>query len=177
MARALELDFQPRQQIPRWVQRLVFAGGAALAALAVVHELEVQREARELKARVLAAERPGPATGGGTRRATATADPLEARREAILRELQLPWGRMFAVVERMASPTVAAVALQPDARNGTVKVVAEAASQSDMLDYVKALSADPGVARVQLVSHEVETGVPGRPVRFTVVGKLAAETP
>jgi nitrate reductase NapAB chaperone NapD len=177
MTRALELDFQPRPQLARWAQWSVLACGAALAALAVAHELEVQRESRELKARVLAAERPAAAVGTGARRPAAAADSLDARREAILRELNLPWGRVFELVERMASPKVTAVALQPDARNGTVKVVAEAASQSAMLDYVKALSADPGVARVQLVSHEVQTGVPGRPVRFTVIGKLAAQTP
>jgi hypothetical protein len=175
VTRPLELDFQSPPAIAPWTQRLVFAAGLALAALAVAHELEVQRESRELKARVLAAESPTGAAPASARRPQAAADSRESRREAIVRELALPWGKVFEVVERMANPKVNVLALQPDAKAGTVKLVAEAATQTDMLDYVKALSTDQRVARVQLVSHEVQTSVPGRPVRFTVVSRLDAE--
>jgi hypothetical protein len=175
MARSLELDFQSPQAIAPWTQRIVFAAGLALAALAVAHELEVQRLSRELKARVLAAESPTGRTATTGRRPQAAADSRESRRDAIVRELALPWGKVFEVVERMANPKVTVLALQPDAKAGTVKLVAEAASQNDMLDYVKALSADQRVARVQLASHEVQTSAPGRPVRFTVIGRLDSE--
>jgi hypothetical protein len=174
VTRPLELDFQSPQGIAPGTQRLVLIAGLALAALAVAHEVEVQRESRELKARVLAAESPAGAAPAQGRRQGST-DAREARREAIVRELALPWGKVFEVVERMANPKVTVLALQPDARTGTVKLAAEAATQTDMLDYVKALSADQRVARVQLVSHEVQSSVPGRPVRFTVVGRLDSE--
>jgi|APFre7841882724_1041349.scaffolds.fasta_scaffold164349_1 hypothetical protein len=175
MARALELDFESRPGIAPWTQRVIFVAGLALAAFAVTHELEVQRQSRELKARVLAAESPSAAPAAQSRRGGAAPDAREARREAIMRELALPWGKVFAVVERMASPKVTVLALQPDAKAGSVKLVAEAATQNDMLDYVKMLSADQRVARVQLASHEVQTNVPGRPVRFTVIGRLDPE--
>lgn len=175
MARALELDFAARPGIAPWSQRAIFAAGLALAAFAVAHEVEVQRQSRELKARVLAAESPTAGAASSGRRTGAAPDAREARRESVMRELALPWGKVFEVVERMASPKVMVLALQPDAKAGTVKLVAEAATQNEMLDYVKGLSADQRLARVQLVSHEVQANVPGRPVRFTVVGRLDAE--
>lgn len=177
MAHRLDLEFQPRVALARPVGAAIFAAGLAIAAAAVAYEAKIQEESKALKARVLAAETQGMsgAAAKGLRLSRPAGGDPSGRAAEVARELNLPWGSIFGAIEHMAHAKVAIVSVQPDARKATVKLLAEARSPADMLDYVKTLSQDKRFARVQLASHEVQTAVPGQPVRFVLVATLAGE--
>jgi hypothetical protein len=177
VAHPLDLEFQPRVPLARPLAMGIFVAGLVVAAAAVGYEAKVQEESKALKARVLAAEARGASAvvTKGIRLPRPAAGDSGGRAAEVARELNLPWGSIFGAIERMAHPKVAIIGVQPDARKASVKLLAEAKSPGEMLEYVKALSEDKRFARIQLASHEVQTAVPGQPVRFVLVATLAGE--
>jgi hypothetical protein len=93
----------------------------------------------------------------------ASAEEVAAARETVQR-LSLPWAKLFAAIEGAASDQVALLAIEPDARSGTVKITGDGKDYLAALTYVLNLSRAEGLSSVELVRHEMKQGAVG----FTV---------
>lgn len=172
-ARAMRIDFAPAS-----VRRTLFhahptvlallALGAALcvtAGLGGARLFEQQQEhaarLRHLQERVAAmSARPAPVA-----RVEIPAAQAAAVNSAIL-QLNLPWRELQDAVQGATPPTIALVALEPDARKQVLKITAEAQSSDAMVDYVAALKQQETFSAVALSRHEIQQAAPNRPLRF-----------
>lgn len=81
--------------------------------------------------------------------------------------LMTPWAELLSAVES-TPPNVALLAVEPSTAKRNVTITAEAAGTSQMLQYLRALQANPHLSEVALVSHQWQEQAPGTPVRFQV---------
>lgn len=164
------LDYQRRWPVPRRASMGLLAIGALLTGGALYAHQALLAGIAQHEARL------GELTRSTTGAIAATNDPrqLDAetqRANAILRQLAQPWDALFRALESTAArqeKTIALLAIQPDAEKRQVQISGEAKNLAAMLDYVKLLSADPAMASVHLVSHQVQSRDPQRPVRFSL---------
>ena len=92
-----------------------------------------------------------------------------ARSRATLRVahgLQTPWSDLLNALESAPHDNVALLAIEPSLQKQTVRLTAEARQPEAMLDYLAALQSDARISHLTLVSHQVQTQAPGKPVRF-----------
>ena len=87
----------------------------------------------------------------------------------VLRQLTLPWGKLFDAVEAAGGKDVALLALEPDLGKRTVKISGEARNLSAMLNYVTQLEAQGPFGTVYLQNHQVQRSDPEKPVQFTAI--------
>jgi hypothetical protein len=95
----------------------------------------------------------------------------QAQAEAVnatIEQLNLPWRALHDAVQAATPPTVALLALEPDAKKHTLRITAETKGSDDMVDYVRSLQEQPGFAGVTLVRHEINDQDPNHPIRFQV---------
>ena len=90
-----------------------------------------------------------------------------AARETYQR-LATPWEKLFGALESAASDRVTLVAVEPDAKSGTVKISGEGRDYPAVLDYVVQLRANPTLAGAHLVKHEARQDGPQGSVAFSV---------
>ena len=101
----------------------------------------------------------------------ASAEEVAAARETVQR-LSLPWTRLFAAIESAASDKVALTAIEPDPKNGTVKITGDSKDYLAVLSYVLNLSQAEGLTAVQLVRHETRR----ESVGFTISASWGASS-
>jgi hypothetical protein len=111
--------------------------------------------------------------------AIADDDVPRRRVVAAVAELGVPWESMFHALEQTRTDAqgkrrvdpVLLEAIEPDARDGTVRLTAQAPRFNDATHYVERLMQHPPLADVIMVSHQVgATPSPGT-VRFVVVAR------
>jgi hypothetical protein len=166
--RRLELDYVAPPRAPRAPGLVVLAIALATAGTLVERYREVRSELERLEAaqRLLGpqqAARPIP---------RARLEEEAKSVEAVLRQLALPWGAIIESVEGATTGDVAILQLQPDAQQRQLRLGAEARTRQAMLEYLQRLAAAKGLAEVHVVSHQVQTEDPNRPVQFTVQALL-----
>lgn len=165
----LELDYVAPPRRARWPGFAVLAVSLAVAAGVV----ERYRDARGELAAIEAAQ-------GlvNVERAPSRAIPRERLEEEtkavneVVRQLGLPWARMIAAVEKASTADVVVMQMQPDAQQRLLRLTAEAKNRQAMLQYVRRLGGERGLADVYLVRDEVRAEQPGRPVQFAVQATL-----
>jgi hypothetical protein len=168
--RPLLLDYQREPggfaRAGRW---LLIASIAAVAATAYA-AVSVEERASELQTRVDRLER---------KRVPVVAKRVtdqEAKRyseqigfaNSVAERLTLPWDDLLQAIEGGSAEGVAVLALEPDATKRTVRLTAEVKTRSDMLKYVRRLSADSRLREVHLIEYQVLAQIPGSPVRFSL---------
>ena len=84
---------------------------------------------------------------------------------AILR-LNLPWRELQDAVGRATPPTVALLALEPDAAKRRLRITAQSRSSDAMLNYLHALKQQTMFSAVLLTRHEIHDQEPGAPLHF-----------
>jgi len=89
--------------------------------------------------------------------------------EAVIRQLALPWASIIHAVEGAASPDVAVLQMEPDARERKLRVTAEARNEDAMLEYLRHLGGERALANAHLASHQVVLEDARHPIRFTVL--------
>lgn len=94
------------------------------------------------------------------------AQPQAAAVNGAIAQLNLPWRDLFDAVEAATPPTIALMALEPDAGKHLIKGTAEARNSEAMLAYVEALKRQSFLATVTLTRHEINAQDPNRPFRF-----------
>lgn len=93
--------------------------------------------------------------------------------QSSMEKLALPWNVLFAAMESAASDKVKLISLEPDAEKRRMRIVAETEDVYGMLEYVRRLSAQPGLSNITLSNQQVEEDQQKSVVRFTVDGSWA----
>lgn len=164
----LRLDYQRRDlPLPRLgLTLLALAVGSAIAAAGYYVALGQRLAAWEANAGQMeqAARQRGLLVPHGGR-----SDSEEIRRaNIVLRQLTLPWERLFDSMEAVARKDVALLALAPDPERHLVKIGIEAKNAQAGLDYVRSLEEQPIFQEVQVQSHQIQIQDPDKPIRFTL---------
>ncbi len=168
---AVRLDFQRSQRPLPWqgwsVLLLALAVAAGLAwqlrELSGQVDGEESRLARlEARQKRLAGSLASGKAGAETRREVGQAND-------VLRQLTLPWHRLFEALEASSDDSVVLLAVEPDPARQRVLVGGEAKDYAAVLAYLARLDTQPVFGRVQLQSHQIQTQDRDRPVRFTAL--------
>jgi hypothetical protein len=88
--------------------------------------------------------------------------------DAVIRQLTVPWAQMIEAVETASMSDVVLLQLQPEAQQRSLRLTAEAKSREAMLRYVRRLGEAQALSGVYLISHQVQTDTPARPIQFSV---------
>jgi hypothetical protein len=169
----VRIDFAPpgmRRALLRaphaWV---AIAAALALAVPLATSVLHYRAEVREHGRRV---EQVAARTRAEAPRPKAPPVPVPAAQagavNAAVLQLNLPWRGLHDAVQAATPPTVALLALEPDAKKRSLRITAEARGSDDMIAYVEALQQVDWFDAVALVRHEVNEQDPNRPLRFQV---------
>lgn len=170
MTRRLDIDFRmARPRLPRAGIALLLIGllAASLAAVQAGLGYSGWRAASDARDRTLArrealaqqrrAPTPTPAEQRSVRNAILLADALRA-----------PWGQLLGALETGPTNTVALLTVEPLPARHEVRITGEARDYAAMLDYLRYLQHQPGLAAVTLTSHQLQRQAGGTPVRFQV---------
>jgi Tfp pilus assembly protein PilN len=191
---APQLDFEHApdrwQALVRWVigtgpwHHRIAAGLALLCALGLLGLCAWRAVAASHTAQVAALAR---STQQTVRQAAALAaahhsakapTPAEAAGwNQVLRALNTPWSALFDALERHTPAGVALLSVQPDPREGRVRLQAEARTLDDAIAYAAALRQDAGFEAVTLLRHETHERDSQRPIRLTFDLQLTGGQP
>lgn len=169
----VRIDFAP-PGLRRALFRAPYAWSAIAAALALVaplatSALHYREELREHERRV---EQVEARTRAEAPRPKAPPAPVPAAQagavNAAVLQLNLPWRGLHDAVQAATPPTVALLALEPDAKKRSLRITAEAKGSDDMIAYVEALQRLDWFDAVALARHEINEQDPNRPIRFQV---------
>jgi len=162
----LELDYvaPPRRKRAAGIVLLALSLGLAFLLLERYRDAKLEIARIESATGLLAGERRAPPR-------ERLAEEVRAA-EAVVRQLGLPWAAMIHAVEGAAGPDVALLQMQPEARERTLRLTAEARNERALLEYLRRLAAADALAEVHLASHQVVTEEPRRPIQFAVLARL-----
>lgn len=167
----LRLDFAPDARRRSWSgATLLFASIFVLATGAVQLASLLASNTRQADALAALTARRGIAATG-MERMIPPAPGEVARTKAILQvaqKLSTPWADLLESLESAPARSVALLSVEPSVSKRSVRLVAEARTPGEMLDYWHALQRDTRLSTVILVSHEVQAQAPGAPVRFQI---------
>ena len=166
----VEIDFA-KPPAASWLGRWLLILGMLAAPVAM---LEYRYVLDTVDAQTLEVERLRNRASG--ERATLTSDNTDdpelrfqiGKANAVLDQLNVPWGDMFTAIEGAQSQDVALLQVQPDARSHVVRMAGAGRDLPAILDYMSRLEQTPSLNDVLLVSHEVKYREPGRPVAFVL---------
>lgn len=170
----LTLDFKRDAFLRRSLGTWLLLGGAcagiavALAFAAVNQELlQIKRQTTELR------QESAPRTKQkSTMDVTQLAAEI-AHANTIIRQLNLPWDKLFMALESTANDRVALLAIQPDTRKQLIHISGEAKSLETILNYIAQLRSQETLAQIVLTGHEIKLQDPDKPVRFSLSAKWA----
>lgn len=89
----------------------------------------------------------------------------ELTKREIASELNFPWSDLFDVIEEQTKD-VAVLSVEPQLKQGKIKISAEAKSRADMNQYLRNLERQTIIRSVTLLSFEINQQDPLKPVRF-----------
>ena len=169
--RRIELDFARRRRLLSRSGAIVLAIGVAAAMLTVADYRTVGETIAgvELRLDALRPAFPGASDDSAARVATEAA--------AAIAELATPWTALLKELERAGEDSqgsVAALAVEPDRAKHEVVLLAEARTLPDALAYVERLQDSTALRHPMLASHEIQTKVAERPVRFEIKAEWSA---
>lgn len=93
---------------------------------------------------------------------------LEDARKVIT-QLSLPWNELFEAIESVENPDIAVLQIQPSAEQKLVRITAEARASSDIERYINALNKTESLGNVRMISHQLKTDDPQKPLVFTII--------
>jgi Tfp pilus assembly protein PilN len=164
----VELDYVAAPRRPLWPGIAVLSVSLALAGHLTLTQRAVHRELANL-ASVQGARELVQARG-----ASKAGDEELRQAETVVRQLTLPWGDIVRAIEGASMREVGVLNMQPDAQQRMLKLTAEARSREAMLEYVRRIAQTKGLSNVYIVSHQVQTEDPSRPIQFSVQASLGA---
>lgn len=152
--RPLQLDFHAGRRPSFWA-------ACALALIALGLATDVGLSYGKIRGEVAAREEklatlnskvrvPRPAV-----RADYSKEEIAFARDTIER-IAMPWDRLFMALEAAASPKVALLSIEPDAKGGSVLISGESESYLEALQYLQALRKTGVLKNVYMVKHEVQ---------------------
>jgi Tfp pilus assembly protein PilN len=169
--REMQLDFMhPAGRASRFGPLLLVVGLVAVLA-ALSYQRQVNRELVVREARL--AELRGMANRTLPALSEKESDTPEVRSEvqkanAVLQQLNVPWGELFVAVESAEGADVALLAVQPDPRSHSVVIGGVARNLAAVFAYMDRLEHTKRLRDIVLSSHEVKSKEPGQPVEFAL---------
>lgn len=91
-----------------------------------------------------------------------------AAAQDVIRKLSVPWGALFAELEKAQADKVRLLAVEPDADTRSLMVSGEGKDLLAVAGYVATLKASPRLSDVYLAHHEIKRNEPNKPVAFSV---------
>jgi hypothetical protein len=176
-ARSLDLSFALGARRPSLVGTLLLALGVAAGAGALIDHQTVSVATQRLEARAELLERSSRRAPQPIRAAETDGKALQTEvraANALVAQLNLPWGALFNELEAAAVEGVTLLAVQPELGTGLVRIGGEARSFDRVLTYMQRLDGREAFGEVFLVSHAMRDGVPGEPVAFTLTAEWRA---
>jgi hypothetical protein len=164
----IELDYVAAPRRPLWPGIAVLSVSLALAGHLALTQRAVHRELASLALAQGARDLVQP------RGASKAGDEDLRQAETVVRQLTLPWGDIVRAIEGASMREVGVLNMQPDAQQRMLKLTAEARSREAMLEYVRRIAQTKGLSNVYIVSHQVQTEDPSRPIQFSVQASLGA---
>lgn len=166
----VRLDYQRRDvPLPR--------AGLVLLSVAVVASLAVGGRFFDLAGKLAASEAATDRLETTAHRAGVTVNrDAEAERgrgdeiryaNGVLRQLTLPWDKLFATIEGAGGKDVALLSLAPDRDKQAVHIAIEAKNAAAGLDYLRVLEGEQIFDSVRVRSHQIQLQDPEKPIRFT----------
>jgi hypothetical protein len=161
----MELDYIAAPHRPQWI-----GVSLLIIALAVAGDLVLRyRDARQGLAALDAAQ--GLLNLDRKVQRAVPKERLEEEAKAIdtvIRQLTVPWAQMIEAVETASVSDVVLLQMQPEAQQRSLRLTAEAKNREAMLRYVRRLGEARALSGVYLISHQVQTDNPSRPIQFSV---------
>jgi hypothetical protein len=74
--------------------------------------------------------------------------------QAAMAELALAWEPLLVALEGIEAPEVRLLAVEPDSRQGKLRITAEASGTHEIIEYVEALDTQPMLQEVFLLRQE-----------------------
>lgn len=168
----LTLDFKRDPFLRRSLGAWLLLGGACagvavVLAFAAANQtlLQVKRQTTELHHESVP-RKEHKSTMDGTQ---LTAEIAHAN--TIIRQLNLPWDKLFMALESTANDRVALLAIQPDTRKQLIHLSGEARNLEAVLDYLAQLRNQETLVQIVLTGHEIKLQDPDKPVRFSLSAK------
>lgn len=158
----LDLEFsRPHASL----RSLILPALGLLALLTSLAQWQAARESHQTLEADVAALQNRPAAPG-----TAPALPptRQAAQASLAALLDASWQPPLGAIEAARDKRIALLAVDARLAGRQVKLVAEARSLSDAIEFVEALEARPEIVRASLTQHEIRSDSPHAPVRFHV---------
>lgn len=170
----IDLDFTAPGARPGPISWLLLALGLIALGAAGLAWQSADSAARDARTR-LAGMRAAPAEKPAKTRTQIDPSALARQREEAnaRRALDLPWARLLSVLQETRPDDIAFLELDADGRRGDFQLSANAKSHRAMLDYYRAMQAEPAFKAVSLARHELREidGIQG--VNFSLRGEWA----
>lgn len=152
------------------VAALTVAGGWLLACGWQLVQTRQELVSVQARQQALRGQQPVP-----VRKAQFTPEQRRAWNQ-VVRQLNTPWAGLLSCLEESTPDDVALVSIEPDARQGTVRLQAEAKTLDVLLGYAQALQAAQLFTQAVPLKHETNEQDPQRPVRLTLSLRLRGAT-
>lgn len=166
--RRIDIDFQQRSPAANAMGAILLALGISAVAASLWWHAEISSAAEDVEIRLTDAKRMMRRT---TIRMTGSPrDTREMQQEvraanSVIRQMTIPWDRLFGELTSSADETIALLAVQPDVQSRQVRISGEAKDLQAMLAYSRRL--ETGMLNgVMLTGHEIKMQDPQRPVVF-----------
>lgn len=95
----------------------------------------------------------------------------------VVSELNLPWRDVLDAIEAATPPAIALLTLDPDAKRHTVRIMAEAKTSADMINYIELVKKQPFFTDVIVTRHEVNEQDANKPIRFLLEAQWGERQP
>lgn len=96
------------------------------------------------------------------------AQEANKRANEVLRQLNLPWDRLFATLERAVAPGINVLAVEPDPHKASITLKASAPDANAALDFIERLQSGSVLSGVHLVNQEIMADAKHQPLVFIV---------
>jgi hypothetical protein len=171
---AIGLDFvRSAARTSRLAPMVLLIGAAAALLVGEGHRLaasEVRVRQERLDELQRMSRRSQPAMEGKETDTPLMRDQIK-RANAVLAQLNVPWGELFTAVESAQNENVAVLGVQPDPRDRVITLGGVARDLDSVLGYMSRLERTHRLVDVVLASHEVKVKEPGQPVAFELVAR------
>lgn len=166
--RKLDLDYQRMPRRASWAAWMLLLLGCGWAVDMGLSYSRVQQEMQRLENTLRSAGMSLPAA----QQEAAQYAPVElTRAHDIIEKIAVPWEELFKAVETVESERIALLALEPDAKAGTLSLGGEARDYPALLTYVARLEQAKPLHDVNLMRHEIRHDDPGHAVAFTITAR------
>ena len=162
----------------RLARGALLVGGLTLLAASAVILAQRWQELALLRGQIEEVRQMSRRSAGTLRAKPGDSPAVEAeirRANVVLEQLNLPWVQLLDAIESTRGEQVALLSVQPDARQRTVRVTAEAKSLGEALDYARRLGAHPRLTGVHFVNHEIVQQDAQKPVRVQLLAEWRRE--